>query len=391
MARMRMRSTPTVLAVLATAIQAAITGGARSRSLAPDGAALPHPDCPPKFYLTAHDATCLAGCAGDLNRQSKVVDDFGPTESAFPEQMRNNNPVGVCEPVLRSCNPCHTEGCANAQELETIPVWVYWERMPLPRSVVLALCSIQYWIARSQHSFELKLVTQDTVADYVPDSALATLPDCLTNGSTSSVLLSDFVRLLLLKEKGGVYLDASSYLLSPLDWLLDENGQLSHLVAYYKSVPSRRATYWSLRHALLRRALLQRALLCCGVPCCGAPCCGAPCRPAALPPCCGAPCRPAVARPAAVCLHITLRGSFGSHWQQRQHEHQLPRAGGGERVPREPTKAPACERMVARDAEAGGMLRGRPHQRHLAREHPSKSVACLSFCLPRCDESLPDP
>ncbi|CAD7928016.1 unnamed protein product [Amoebophrya sp. A25] len=133
-------------------------------------------------------------------------------------------------------------------------IWLYWgqgwnDRAKLPRVVqfcrdrVLALHGQQITRREGQQvqeqnekagriPWEIRFVDSDTIWNWIDFSSPSTLSDLLRAGDIGSIksrlnsisentpqILSDLVRLLLLVQHGGLWIDASVILLEPLDWV----------------------------------------------------------------------------------------------------------------------------------------------------------------------------
>ena len=111
----------------------------------------------------------------------------------------------------------------------TVRVWMYWDDEPFPPSVELCLNNWRHMAARSSTPFEVVVVTQKTLSDYIDKTA----HPCLMDENTQwRALRSDTVRLCLLHRYGGVYMDATCILTESLDWLAADGG-LQMFQAYY--------------------------------------------------------------------------------------------------------------------------------------------------------------
>jgi hypothetical protein len=152
------------------------------------------------------DATCcliaLAICLIIASRWQKISDRLLP--------MR-------CIPVFSNAS----EGDAVTVP-PVVPVWMFWNKLPLPETVQLCWKNWCYWCAKSEHIFAPTLVTDATVAQYI-DLALHPCFDTAT--TYGQALRSDYIRLALLLRYGGVYLDASVIMTEPLDWILGRDKQ----------------------------------------------------------------------------------------------------------------------------------------------------------------------
>lgn len=123
----------------------------------------------------------------------------------------------------RECVPVfsHVPNCPSWQPVPaTIPVWMFWDEEPLPRTIELCWRNWNVWCSRSRHNFKPTLVTNANLAEFIDASAHPCFDPVLTYGPA---LRADFIRLALLHRHGGVYLDASVVLTQPLDWIVGKS------------------------------------------------------------------------------------------------------------------------------------------------------------------------
>lgn len=118
-----------------------------------------------------------------------------------------------------------TEVALDAPPPKTIPVWMFWDRDPLPDVIQTFWNNWQHWCARGKYNFVPVLLTDTNVDQYVDTRAHPCLDQATTYGPA---LRSDFLRLELLSRYGGVWLDATIALTEPLDWIFgdDKRGHL---------------------------------------------------------------------------------------------------------------------------------------------------------------------
>jgi hypothetical protein len=104
-------------------------------------------------------------------------------------------------------------------------IWTYWDSPTLPEVVQTCINSWQ----RSNPDFTIIVVNPDNLKHYVDDVDILSLKH-----TPDQPRISDFVRLHCLAKYGGVWADASIYMTTSLDWLLDL--QKSHnyeFIGYY--------------------------------------------------------------------------------------------------------------------------------------------------------------
>ena len=121
-----------------------------------------------------------------------------------------------------------TWGTANteAKQINEIPkkIWIYWNNYPID-SPTVEICLAE--INRLHPNYKVVVVHQETLLEHLPNFPLDIL-------KKSPALSSDLIRLKLLSEHGGFYLDASTLLSENLDWaraLQQQDG--TEAVLYY--------------------------------------------------------------------------------------------------------------------------------------------------------------
>ncbi len=110
-------------------------------------------------------------------------------------------------------------------QLTEIPkiIWIYWNNHPID-SPTVEICLAE--IKRLHPDYAVLVLNQETLSEYLPNFPLEILK--------SPALSSDLIRLKLLAEHGGYYLDASTLLAENLEWvsaLQQQDG--SEAVLYY--------------------------------------------------------------------------------------------------------------------------------------------------------------
>lgn len=114
----------------------------------------------------------------------------------------------------------------QSDQISEIPkkIWIYWNNYPID-SPTVEICLAE--IKRLHPDYTMVVVHQETLSKYLPNFPLEIL-------KKSPALSSDLIRLKLLAEHGGFYLDASTLLSENLDWvgaLQQQDG--SEAVLYY--------------------------------------------------------------------------------------------------------------------------------------------------------------
>lgn len=110
---------------------------------------------------------------------------------------------------------------------EPLAVWIYWDQRPFPKLVAACIAKVRRAAAASRHHLQVHVVTQATLHEYI-DTKLHT---CLNTPDARKATQSDFIRLLLLKQYGGIYFDAT-VVVSDFDWLLNQ-AQSNVFYAFY--------------------------------------------------------------------------------------------------------------------------------------------------------------
>lgn len=124
---------------------------------------------------------------------------------------------------------------ANAQPVRAIPkkIWSYWHTATLP---LVATACLRSW--QTDHAdYQQIVVTPATLADYldvIPETLFAECPQ----------RQSDWVRLALLHQHGGIWLDATTLVFSPLDFVHRiQQGHGLQFVGYFNRDKTQTATF----------------------------------------------------------------------------------------------------------------------------------------------------
>ncbi len=134
-------------------------------------------------------------------------------------------PLEACPPQHFTCHdiPAAT-GDGPAPPTAAVPriVWTYWDDAR-PPSLVRAC--LESWLEHAGR-FELRLLDDGNLGDWI---------DALPPGlERDPIRRSDWIRLDLLRRHGGIWIDASSIVTRPLDWVLDEQHATgADLVGYF--------------------------------------------------------------------------------------------------------------------------------------------------------------
>lgn len=120
-------------------------------------------------------------------------------------------------------------GDANKSKAQDPPqkiIWSYWSG---EKSLCAEAC-IRSW-TNHKNSFSIKILSPDTVGNFLPN--FPKLPP-----NTPEQKISNLIRLMLLERYGGIWIDYSTIITQPLDWVL-ELMTISHceVLAFYNEHP----------------------------------------------------------------------------------------------------------------------------------------------------------
>ncbi len=117
----------------------------------------------------------------------------------------------------------HGDGAAPNPRAVPPILWAYWGGGPMP--VLIERCIAQW---RLMHpGFAVHVLDADSVRKHLPD-----LPPALANCAIAKQ--TDWMRLELLRRYGGIWMDASTILTRPLDWVIAEQARTgADYVGYY--------------------------------------------------------------------------------------------------------------------------------------------------------------
>lgn len=112
-------------------------------------------------------------------------------------------------------------------------LWSYWQGGTPP---LLVQRCFDHWRRLHPH-FEIRILDERGVLRYLP-----AIPAALDGASAAK--RADWIRLELLRRHGGIWLDASTILTQPLDWVLQEQARtgadfVGYYLQQYTSVPQR--------------------------------------------------------------------------------------------------------------------------------------------------------
>ncbi len=141
------------------------------------------------------------------------------------------------EPAPAPVFTLHATGTAAAAQAArtAIPriLWSYWQGGTPP---LLVQRCFDHWRRLHPH-FEIRILDERGVLQYLP-----AIPAALDGASAAK--RADWIRLELLRRHGGIWLDASTILTQPLDWVLQEQARtgadfVGYYLQQYTSVPDR--------------------------------------------------------------------------------------------------------------------------------------------------------
>ncbi len=122
-----------------------------------------------------------------------------------------------------------------ADALPPIPpiVWAYWNGSAPP--LLIQRCFDNWQTACP--GFSIRILDEGSVRDYIPE-----IPTVLDG--VSHAKRADWIRLELLRRHGGIWVDASSILTRPLDWVLEQQTRTpAEFVGFYLERHTRDAAY----------------------------------------------------------------------------------------------------------------------------------------------------
>jgi hypothetical protein len=107
-------------------------------------------------------------------------------------------------------NQVNKNNQVNKKEIPKV-IYTYWDNLDtLP--VYNKLC-IQSW-KKYAPDHEITIITRKTLENYIPFDVYS-----LRFGSDTPARASDFIRLYILNERGGIWLDCSVHMNKPFEWL----------------------------------------------------------------------------------------------------------------------------------------------------------------------------
>lgn len=128
-------------------------------------------------------------------------------------------------------NKIYTRG--NPLTYPDIPkiIWMFWYDVNIPN--LIRICIER--IIDLNPDYEIKLLNRYSVNDFIDID--------LDNSKIPLANVTDLIRLKLLKQYGGVWLDASIIMNRPIDWFIDNEINNVDLICFYREVLSTNITY----------------------------------------------------------------------------------------------------------------------------------------------------
>ena len=118
----------------------------------------------------------------------------------------------------------------------TIPkiIWLYWDEAIISSSTVRLCINL---IKSLHKAYTVELISKSTLLNYLPNFPIELL-------KKPANFVSDLVRLMLLEQHGGIYLDATVLLSKPVNWALElQQADQSEVVLYYSDENTREEKY----------------------------------------------------------------------------------------------------------------------------------------------------
>jgi len=104
-------------------------------------------------------------------------------------------------------------------------IWTYWSGA---KSACAEACQKSWGIYKGD--FDIKKLNESSVKKYLPD-----LPD--VPAGVPVQLVSDLIRLMLLEKYGGIWMDFSTLITRPLDWVVDVLSEKHECFVFYNEFP----------------------------------------------------------------------------------------------------------------------------------------------------------
>lgn len=101
-------------------------------------------------------------------------------------------------------------------------VWIYWDSVEMSRFIRAIIENNK----RRNPSYEFVLLNSENLFDYIPKVNF--------HADLLPAHKADYIRLVLLNLYGGIWLDATTVLISDLDWIYDLDHTSYDLIGYYR-------------------------------------------------------------------------------------------------------------------------------------------------------------
>lgn len=177
-----------------------------------------------------------------MNRHNKKMDFRTRAELHVARLIKSVSrrlaaPLPACtQPPVRVVEAGSMGAIADKRVVEPIPkiLWAYWHTQELPP--LIAKC-VQGW-QRLHPDWKILVLNEETAREYVSHWPTAELERATIHQR------ADWLRLMLLHEHGGIWLDASTILTRPLDWVLQaQQEQKTECLGLYMDALTRDARY----------------------------------------------------------------------------------------------------------------------------------------------------
>lgn len=121
----------------------------------------------------------------------------------------------------------------NIKKYEEIPkiIWMFWSEPCIPYDIEICISRIK----SLNPNYEINILNKYTIKKFI-------IID-LDNENMPLANISDLIRLRLLNQYGGVWLDASIIMNKPIDWFINKEGNIFDLIAFYREVTTVNDTY----------------------------------------------------------------------------------------------------------------------------------------------------
>lgn len=118
----------------------------------------------------------------------------------------------------QNCEPDNTDGHikigGTTNEKEKIPrvIWIYWEG---EKSETVEYCKEKIFALNKK--YKINIISKENLIDFIDSNWVQSI----NTKKLTSQQRSDLIRLKLLTENGGIWIDASTILYKSIDWIFD--------------------------------------------------------------------------------------------------------------------------------------------------------------------------